>query len=197
VGWSYESILVKAPLDAVTAALAAIDPEARARAVGEDRTAVTRTGEWGQTGLARKLSADLSTGAVFFSVYDSDYLSARLYERGKRTHDYISEVGLTGTPFEDDDGAIKTEIGGRLYAPDDPDYPQGALGAEPGWLAPFGVGPVDLGRLESLLNGVPDEDAPMSQGSGTPRWLFAEQQHAAILRALHLDPDPLTDRLGD
>lgn len=197
MGWSYASVLASAEASKIQADVANLGPHLRVVPVASNRSAIATPDEYFDDAddVARHISTLLLLGAIAFYVCDSDYIAADLYRGGELIHRYVSDVALTGTPFEIDDGTFKVEIEGTSYAEDDPDHPRGPRGATPGWLAPFGAGDVDMNRLAALLEGVPDPGVATTSHLGRPTWLYAEQQHWTILEELHLDPRPLTGRL--
>jgi len=199
MGWSYASVLVGAEASQIAAEVANLGTYLSVEPVAPGRAAVATPGEFFDDAdeVAQHISSLAPLGAIAFYVCDSDYITATLYRDAKQIHRYVSEIAMTGTPVEEADGVFRIEIDGTSYAEDSPDYPQGPRGADPGWLAPFGTGEIDTLRLAALLEGVPEPGVATSGRLGRPRWLYAEQQHHAILDALHLDPRPLAGQLDE
>lgn len=185
MGSSYETVLVAAHIEVVCQALEALDQEAVVGTVATQRTAaVPGRGDYDAPELAQELSRALGVAAVSWEVYDSDLITAVVFESGEAIHRYVSEQAVTVDVFEDLDGEFKVRIEGVLYPEDQAPIPQGPAGARPEPFFPFGSSHMDVEKLERALRGGPHE-------AGTP-WLFAEEQHSLIIEALGLDPHLLT-----
>jgi hypothetical protein len=188
VGSSYEGVLVAAGVDQVRAALIRAEVTAIVAPVGLERTALLpREGAYNVADvddLGCYLSGTCGFSVLAHSLYDSDLLSLYVYRGGECVHEYQSEMAYLGTPFEDDDGEMKVELGGVLYDPDDESLPSGPCGADPEAFASFGTGDVDLDRLGALLRG---------EGLDKDEQMFAESRHWAVAQALNLQPAPLTE----
>jgi hypothetical protein len=188
MGTSYEGVLVVAGIEQVRTALIQAEVTAIVAPVGRERTALLpREGAYNVADvddLARYLSGTCGFSVLAHSLYDSDLLSLYVYRGGECVHEYQSEMAYLGTPFEDDDGEMKVELGGVLYDPDDESLPSGPGGADPEVFVPFGTGDVDLDRLGALLRG---------EGLDEDEQVFAESRHWAVAQALNLQPAPLTE----
>ncbi|CAG6396911.1 hypothetical protein NMG29_38440 [Streptomyces cocklensis] len=188
MGSSYEGVLVAAGVDQVRAALIRAEVTAIVAPVGLERTALLpREGAYNVADvddLGCYLSGTCGFSVLAHSLYDSDLLSLYVYRGGECVHEYQSEMAYLGTPFEDDDGEMKVELGGVLYDPDDESLPSGPCGADPEAFASFGTGDVDLDRLGALLRG---------EGLDKDEQMFAESRHWAVAQALNLQPAPLTE----
>lgn len=189
MGTSYEGVLVAAGVEPVRAALARAEVTAIVAPVGVERTAILpREGAYNVAevdDLGRYLSGACGFSVLVHTLYDSDLLSFYVYRGGECVHEYQSEMAYLGTSFEDDDGEMKVELGGVLYASDDESLPSGPCGADPEVFATFGTGHVDRDRLGALLRceGLDDEDACM----------YGQGLHWAVSEALNLQPAALTE----
>ena len=188
MGTSYEGALVVAGVEEVRGALAAASLAAIVAPVGVGRTAVLpREDEsmWADAwGLGQYLSGSCGFGVLVHSLYDSDLLSLYVYRDGEAVHVYHSEQAHQGRLFEDEDGEMRIELDGVLFAVDDPSLPSGPCGADPAVFAPFGTGDVDRDRLGALLRG---------EGLTEDEQIFAESRHWSIAEALNLQPAALTE----
>lgn len=187
MGTSYEGVLVVAGVEPVRAALVRAEVTAIVVPVGVERTAILpREGAYNVAevdDLARYLSGTCGFSVLVHTLYDSDLLSLYVYRGGDCVHEYQSEMAYLGTPFEDEDGEMKVELGGVLHDSDDESLPSGHCGADPEVFASFGTGNVDLDQLGALLRGEgPDEDEQV----------FAECRHWAVAELLNLQPAALT-----
>nr|BFE64287.1 hypothetical protein GCM10020063_088130 [Dactylosporangium thailandense] len=181
MGTSYETVLVAAEFDDVVGVVRATGRAALVVPVVAGRVAVIpREEEWGGALLkpiALPVSQVLHCSVLTFEVFDSDVVTCRVYEDGRPTHRYVSELEMIVEWFEDSDGEFKARLDGEVLPTDQ--LPKGPLGADAAAFAPFAVGAADLGAIDAALRNV--------DGSG-----FAEEQHAAILRALGLPVEALT-----
>jgi hypothetical protein len=119
--------------------------------------------------------------ALSNEVIDSDAVVMAAYRDGRLVHEYVSDQAMLVDWFVDDEGRSRFRLGDREY-PGDAPTPTGAAGADPAALAPYGTGTVDLDRLGAALRGEFTGTGPV----------LAEFQHRLILKALNLDPRPLT-----
>ncbi|SHL20415.1 hypothetical protein [Actinacidiphila paucisporea] len=187
MGTSYEGVLVTAGIEQVRTALVQAEATAIVAPVGVDRTAILpREGAHKVSevdDLGRYLSGTCGFSVLVHSLYDSDLLSLYVYRGGECVHEYQSEMAYLGTPFEDDDGEMKVELGGVLHDSEDASPPSGPGGADPEVIAPFGTGDVDFDRLGALLRG---------EGLDEDERIFAECRHWAVVEVLNLQPAALT-----
>ncbi|MFI0937446.1 hypothetical protein [Streptomyces sp. NPDC021020] len=189
MGTSYEGVLVVAGVEPVRAALARAEVTAIVAPVGVERTAILPCEGAHNVAevddLARYLSGTCGFSVLVHTLYDSDLLSLYVYRGGDCVHEYQSEMAYLGTSFEDEDGEMKVELGGVLYASDDESLPTGPCGADPEVFSAFGTGHVDHGQLGALLRceGLDDEGACM----------YAQGLHWAVSEALNLQPAALTE----
>lgn len=188
VGTSYQTILAVGDLAAIREAVAEAGREAYVVPVADQRWAVVPQENMGGCyaevdELAELLSRRTRRPAASFDVFDSDVMTAEIHVDGQEVHRYLSDRSWVSEYWDDDDNELLASYDGTLYPLDSPP-PPGPTGDDPAAFAPLAVGEVDPERLHAALRGdVPVCDAPR---------LFAEWQHAAILRALNLDPRPLT-----
>jgi hypothetical protein len=196
MGDHYQTILVAADANEVAEALVSFAPSAFAKPAGPGRTAVGDEffGPEEVNEAAARLSHLSQIGAVAFSVYSSDALSAILYRDGVPAHCYDSSAETLIARVVERDGQVRGDFENPyyLYEAGDPDWPSGVRGAEPDWLLPFAAGPADRELLARLLDLrlIPD-DAVVVGENGRRRWLYAGSHHWAIAEALHLDPEYL------
>lgn len=183
MGTSYQGLLVVGDLDVVVGALADGGVTAYVAQAAPDRVAVIPKESLSRSyadvaSIAVLLSGQHGLAVLVHEMYDSDLLSLWVYEHGVVTHEYVSDIAITGEVMETDEGFVQT-IDGVTYAMDDPAAPSGPRGADPVKIAPFGVGVIDRDRLGRLL--VNGDD-----------YAFVEGWHRLIVEALNLDPEPLT-----
>ncbi|MGC1211063.1 hypothetical protein [Micromonospora sp. IBHARD004] len=180
MGSSYQTILATGNLVDVRAAVSASQQAAVIIPVAEDRWAVVplqEDGVYAETeNLAKLLSLAQGSVAASFDVFDSDVIVATLFRDGRSYHEYLSDQAYLVETWDDDDNEILFDLLGRPYPPG-ASPPSGAYGADPAAFAALGVGLVDESELGVALS-----------RSG----LRADEQHHAILHALHLDCGPLT-----
>ncbi|WP_433612042.1 hypothetical protein ACQP2P_00120 [Dactylosporangium sp. CA-139114] len=181
MGTSYETVLVAAEFDDVVGVVRATGRAALVVPVVAGRVAVIpREEDWGGALLkpvALPVSQMLHCPVLTCEVFDSDVVLCSVYEDGRPTHRYVSELEMIVEWFEDSDGEFKARLDGKVLPPDQ--LPKGALGADAAAFAPFAVGDADLGAIDAALRNV--------DGSSS-----AEEQHEAILRALGLPVEALT-----
>jgi hypothetical protein len=185
MGTSYQTLVVVGAVTAVKDAFAEAGIDGLVLAAGPGRTAVIpREGQHDYVNparLAELVSARAGFAALSNDVSDSDVVLMHAFRNGRMVHEYISDQAMLVDWFIDDDGTTKFRMGGVEYPADAP-HPRGPRGADPAALAPFGVDPIDPGRLGAALRGEFD---------GTGR-VYAEFQHRLILKAMNLDPRGLT-----
>jgi hypothetical protein len=189
MGTSYETMLVAAEFTAVVEAVAAAGYAAIVVPVVEDRVAVVPRGDkYGVADLrpiAVAVSGWLHCPVRTTDVFDSDAVICGVYHDGRRTHRYVSEVGMLVETFEDDDGEFRSRFDGRII-PDGEPFPCGALGADATAFAPFAVGAADLDRIRAALLASRDEHGHVP----------AEWHHRTIMESLGLPPAALTEGHG-
>ncbi len=182
MGSSYENLLIVGDIDDVVAGLSAGGFVAIVAIVADDRVAVLpREGAYGVADLdpiAAYVSGTCAMPVLAQQVYDSDLVSLSVYRDGLQIHGYMSETSGIGEVLETADGFVRV-VDGVTYAEGDPAAPTGPQGADAGSLIPFGVGEIDAGDITTLL-------------SGASEYVFAENHHADILRALNLGTLALT-----
>jgi hypothetical protein len=184
VGTSYQTLLVIAEPATLRSAAHELGVDGWLVSTGPQRSAILpREGDGDYVDVRRlaKLLSSKVGPALSNEVVDSDAVVMAAYRDGRLVHEYVSDQAMLVDWFIDDDGRSRFRIGDREYPADSP-TPRGPAGADPGALAPYGIAPVDLDRLGAALRG---EFA----GAGP---VFAEFQHRLILKALNLDPRPLT-----
>jgi hypothetical protein len=183
MGTSYEGLVVvgdqSVVVDALTdAGLAALVIEA---APGRVAVIPKEDARWGVADVvtvATLLSGRHGLAVLVHDLYDSEVLTLRIYEHGVVTHEYVSEMRHVGHVEETGEGFFRV-VDGTSYRLDDPAAPSGPRGADPDRLTAFGVGAIDRDRLGRLL-------------VSADQYVFANEMHAEVIKALNLDPIPLT-----
>jgi hypothetical protein len=185
VGTSYQNLLLLGEPETLRLTLPGLGVAGWLVPVGPARTALLPQegdGDYADVRqLARLLSGDAGIVALSNDVVDSDAVIMAAYRDGSLVHEYVSDQAMLVDWFIDDEGNSRFRLVDVEYPVDTP-APRGPAGADPVALAPFGIGTVDLDRLGAALRGE-------FGGSGP---VFAEFQHRLILKAMNLDPRPLT-----
>ncbi|MGA3563865.1 hypothetical protein [Melissospora conviva] len=186
MGTNYQTVLLAAEYPAVERAVAELRAEVLVAPVGAQRWAVIPRDRGDDASRAEVLGRQLSwrarCPALAFQV-DSEVMLAQVFRNGRQNHEYVSDVAKLVEWSQDADGQFVRRIDGVVIAPEAP-TPAGPSGADPEPFVPFGAGLVDPELLAGVLRG------PAPHGS-------APEQHVAILRALHLEPYPLTRGFHD
>jgi hypothetical protein len=181
MGSTYQTALAVGELADIQEFLDRMGIEALTEAVGPRRWAVvpkeTENGRAETEKVARRLSTLAGGLAAAFQVHDSDALTAQLFRDGEQFHSYLSNRAVLMEWYDDDDNEILINLLGEPWTGDEPP-PEEAIGGNADLFAPLGAGEIDLDALGRSLVDTKQ---------------FAERQHAAILRALNLRPDPLTE----
>ncbi|GII23636.1 hypothetical protein [Planosporangium mesophilum] len=178
VTW-YENLLVAGEFELTVNALERAGFEAIVAPVARARVAVVPY-EWSGgedlSDMVTLLGRDLGFAAIRWEN-NSFVLTADVWEGGRLTHWYVSELSNVAYRWVDELGP------GPSIDPQGIPLPAGPVG-DPAVFARFGVGNVDIGRLAAALRG----EGPSGVAPG--------RQHRAILEALNLDPLPLTDEFS-
>jgi hypothetical protein len=182
MGASYQNLLVIGDLDDVVAALTTGGFVAIVVVVAPQRVVVLpREGAYGVAdvdAIAEYLSGVCAMQVLAQQVSDSDVVCLSVYRDGVEIHGYLSETSGIGEVTETVDGFVRV-VDGVAYVEGDPAAPSGPRGAEAGPFIPFGLGETDPGQIAALLGSAPE-------------YVFAEEHHADILRALNLPATALT-----
>ncbi|MEV4343838.1 hypothetical protein AB0J83_05110 [Actinoplanes sp. NPDC049596] len=182
MGSSYQTILAAGARADVEAAVAASARRAAVLPVGESRWAIIPRAD-GPYAETEPIAALVSrTGAAAsFDVFDSTVLALRVYRDGGVVHAYLSRQEFVEPMWDDNDDEYWVDLLGREYR-DGERPPAGPLGGDAGAVADLGIAPVDREALERLMR--------------EPTFR-AGQLHHDILRALNVEPGPLTMTYGE